>query len=190
MGEKEGLMKNVRARLPWLGALLILGLAVSAVSGYFEGVVDELPMLVAFQPLVLGMSGNAGTQSLALTVRALVKNEKMPRRERRAMIIRETRIAFLTGLVIGAASFLIVGAYLVLVGKYTIEFAATAAWCVGAAMTFSMMISGFTGAAIPMLLCRLGVDPAVASGPLITTVSDLCAVISYYSLAWVLLLNI
>ncbi len=182
--------KSVRARLPWLGMLLILGLAVSGVSGFFEGVVGELPMLVAFQPLVLGMSGNAGTQSLALTVRALVKNEKMPRRERRAIIIRETRIAFLTGLAIGATSFFIVCIYLSVIGKYPRDFAATAAGCVGTAMTASMMISGFTGAAIPMLLCRLGVDPAVASGPLITTVSDLCAVISYYSLAWVLLINI
>ena len=187
---ERGIWKSVGTRLPWLGALLLLGLAVSAVSGYFEGVVDELPMLVAFQPLVLGMSGNAGTQSLALTVRALVRNEKMPRRERRAVIIRETKIALLSGIVIGAASFLIVGAYLMLVGRYSLDFAATAAGCVGAAMTFSMMVSGFTGAAIPLLLCRLGVDPAVASGPLITTVSDLCAVISYYSLAWVMLLKI
>ena len=184
------MIKNVRARLPWLGALLILGLAVSAVSGYFEGVVDELPMLVAFQPLVLGMSGNAGTQSLALTVRILVKNEKMSRRECRAVIAKETRVALLAGIVIGFASFLIIGSYLAVLGKYPIGFAMTAAGCVGAAMTVSMMISGFTGAAIPMLLCRLGIDPAVASGPLITTVSDLCAVISYYTLAWVLLLNI
>ena len=185
-----GRVREAARRLPWLGMLLILGLAVSGISGYFEGVVDELPMLVAFQPLVLGMSGNAGTQSLALTLRALVKNEKMPRRERKRIIIRETGIALLTGLAIGATSFFIVCIYLSVIGKYPINFAATAAGCVGAAMTASMMISGFTGAAIPMLLCRLGVDPAVASGPLITTVSDLCAVISYYSLAWVLLINI
>ena len=190
MENRESVIKSVRARLPWLGALLFLGLAVSAVSGYFEGVVDELPMLVAFQPLVLGMSGNAGTQSLALTVRALVKDEAMSRRERRAVITGETRIALLTGLVIGAASFLIVGVYLAVFGKYPIDFAMTAASCVGAAMTVSMMVSGFTGAAIPMLLGILGIDPAVASGPLITTVSDLAAVISYYSLAWLLLLNI
>ena len=136
------MIKNVRARLPWLGALLILGLAVSAVSGYFEGVVDELPMLVAFQPLVLGMSGNAGTQSLALTVRILVKNEKMSRRECRAVIAKETRVALLAGIVIGFASFLIIGSYLAVLGKYPIGIAMTAAGCVGAAMTVSMMISG------------------------------------------------
>ncbi len=187
---RDGIIKNAAKRLPWLVSLLFLGLAVSAVSGYFEGVVDELPMLVAFQPLVLGMAGNAGTQSLAVTVRAIVKNEKMPRRERVRMMISETRVAFLEGIIIGAASFLIVCLYLRAFGDYPVSFAAPAGFCVGAAMTVSMMVSGFTGAAIPMLLCRLGVDPAVASGPLITTVSDLCAVISFYSLAWVLLLNI
>ena len=60
----------------------------------------------------------------------------------------------------------------------------------GLAMCFAMAISGLTGAAIPISLYRLGVDPAVASGPLITTVNDLVAVISYYGLAWVLLLNL
>lgn len=187
---ERSIINSVRARLPWLGALLFLGLLVSAVSGYFEGVVDELPMLVAFQPLVLGMSGNAGTQSLAMTVRALVKDEEMPRRERRAIVAKETRIAFLTGIAIGFVSFMIIGLYLAVIGSYPIGFAMTAASCVGASMTVSMMISGFTGAAIPLVLCRLGIDPAVASGPVITTVSDLAAVISYYTLAWVLLLNI
>jgi magnesium transporter len=73
-------------------------------------------------------------------------------------------------------------------GNY--NFALSAATCVGSAMCFAMTISGFTGATIPICLYRLGVDPAVASGPLITTVNDLVAVISYYGLAWFLLLNI
>ena len=65
-----------------------------------------------------------------------------------------------------------------------------AALCVGLAMCFAMAISGFTGAAIPIGLYRLGIDPAVASGPLITTINDLVAVLSYYGLAWALLLGI
>ena len=69
-------------------------------------------------------------------------------------------------------------------------FVLSAAGCVGLAMCFAMAISGLTGAAIPVCLDRMGVDPAVASGPLITTVNDLVAVISYYGLAWLLLLNI
>ena len=69
-------------------------------------------------------------------------------------------------------------------------FILNAGFCVGLAMCFAMTISGFTGAAIPICLYRFGIDPAVASGPLITTINDLVAVISYYGLAWVLLLSI
>jgi magnesium transporter len=96
----------------------------------------------------------------------------------------------LNGALLGIVAFIIVGAYLLILGELSTAFALTAAVCVGLAMCFAMMISGFTGATIPICLYRLGVDPAVASGPLITTVNDLVAVISYYGLAWLLLLNL
>ena len=185
----ETLAKSIKKRAPWLIALLFMGLLVSAVVGIFEGVVDELPMIVSFQSLILGMAGNVGTQSLAVTVRALGSEEILSAKEQFAIILKEMRVALLNGFLLGAVSFLIVGAYLWAFGGYGIGFALSAAGCVGAAMCFAMMISGFTGAAIPMCLYRFGVDPAVASGPLITTVNDLVAVVSYYSLAWGLLLN-
>ncbi len=172
-------------RLPWLISLLFLGLAVSGVSRFFEGVVGELPMLVAFQPLLLGMAGNAGTQSLAVTLRGLVREEKSCPR----MILSEMRIAFLAGLVIGALSFFAIWVYLALILQYSSPFAASAAFCIGISSTISMTVSGLTGSAIPMILCRLGADPAVASGPLITTVSDLCALVCYYSIAWAMMLR-
>lgn len=185
----ESLFKSMKKRIPWLVALLFMGLAVSAVVGLFEEVVDELPMIVSFQSLILGMAGNVGTQSLAVTVRVLGSDEEFSFKKQLIIIIRETRVALLNGLAIGVVSFLIVCGYLLLFGGYGLPFALSAAGCVGAAMCFAMMISGFTGAAIPMCLYRFGVDPAVASGPLITTVNDLVAVISYYGLAWALLLN-
>ena len=85
-------------------------------------------------------------------------------------------------------SFLIVTGYLTLFGSYPLPLVLSVAGCVGAAMLFAMMISGLVGSAIPLLLFRLGADPAVASGPLITTVNDLTAVVSYYGLAWLLLI--
>ena len=185
----ESLVKSMKKRVPWLVALLFMGLFVSAVVGLFEGVVDELPMIVSFQSLILGMAGNVGTQSLAVTVRALGSDDEFGWKEQFVIIMKETRVALLNGALIGVISFLIVSAYLLAFGGYGIGFALSAAGCVGAAMCFAMMISGFTGAAIPMCLYRFGVDPAVASGPLITTVNDLVAVISYYGLAWALLLN-
>ena len=179
----DGTVRAAAKRLPWLISLLFLGLAVSGVSRFFEGVVGELPMLVAFQPLLLGMAGNAGTQSLAVTMRGLAGDEK----SRARMILSEVRIALLSGLVIGAISFFAIWAYLGLILGYPSDFAASAAFCIGTSSTLSMTVSGVTGSAIPIMLCRLGADPAVASGPLITTVSDLCALVCYYSIAWAML---
>ena len=71
----ETLFKSMKKRIPWLIALLIMGLVVSAVVGIFESVVDALPMIVSFQSLILGMAGNVGTQSLAVTVRTLGNND-------------------------------------------------------------------------------------------------------------------
>ena len=170
-------------RLPWLISLLFLGLVVSGVSGFFEGVVDELPMLVAFQPLILGMAGNAGTQSLAVTMR------RMERRRGTHRVLSELKIALLTGLVVGAISFFAIWVYMSLILRYSDDFAASAAFCVGVSSAVSMTVSGASGSAIPIILCRLGADPAVASGPIITTVSDLCALVCYYSVAWVMILK-
>ncbi|MBQ8267438.1 MAG: magnesium transporter, partial [Clostridia bacterium] len=169
---------------------LFMGLAVSAVVSLFEGVVAALPMIVSFQSLILGMAGNVGTQSLAVTVRALGGGEEIGFKAQVLTILKEVRVALLNGLVLGAISFVIVCAYLFAFASYSAPFVLLSAGCVGLAMCFAMAISGFTGAAIPITLYRLGVDPAVASGPLITTINDLVAVISYYSLAWVLLLNL
>ena len=185
----ETLWESVKKRVPWLIALLFMGLAVSAVVRLFEGVVDALPMIVSFQSLILGMAGNVGTQSLAVTVRALGAQENNGIKAQLITILKEIRVALFNGLVLGAVSFVMVSAYLLVWASYGTTFVFSAAGCVGLAMYFAMVISGLTGAAIPICLYRLGLDPAVASGPLITTVNDLIAVISYYGLAWVLLLK-
>jgi magnesium transporter len=180
----------MRKRVPWLVILLFLGLCVSAIVSLFEGVIDELPMIVAFQSLILGMAGNVGTQSLAITVRSLGSGNDPSFKERFMIIMKETQVAFLNGLALGLFSFLIVGIYLLLLGGLAPTVALVSAVCVGAALWFAMTISGFTGAAIPICFYRMGIDPAVASGPLITTVNDLVAVVSYYGLAWALLVNL
>ena len=185
----EKLFQSMKKRIPWLIVLLFMGLVVSATVGLFERVVDALPMIVSFQSLILGMAGNVGTQSLAVTVRQLGIGTEIRLRAQIMMIIRETRIAMLNGVAIGLFSFGIVSLYLVTLGGFVSGFALTVAVCVGLAMCFAMAISGLTGAAIPIALYRMGADPAVASGPLITTVNDLVAVITYYGLAWTLILN-
>ena len=186
----ETLFESMKKRVPWLIALLFRGLAVSAVVGAFENVVASLPMIVSFQSLILGMAGNVGTQSLAVTVRLLGNDHDNSLKNQFLTILKEIRIALFNGLFLGAISFAIVSVYLFIFGAYGMAFVFTAAGCVGLAMCFAMTISGLTGAVMPICLYRCRIDPAVASGPLITTINDLVAVISYYGLAWLLLLRI
>jgi magnesium transporter len=186
----EPLLVSMKKRVPWLIALLFMGLIVSAVVGAFESVVAAVPMIVSFQSLILGMAGNAGTQSLAVTVRKLSDKEDNRLKTQLLAILKEIRVALLNGAALGLISFAIVSGYLFVITSYGALFIFTTASCVGLAMCFAMAISGLTGAAIPIFLSRLGVDPAVASGPLITTVNDLVAVISYYGLAWLLIINV
>ena len=109
----EPVEKSVAKRLPWLIILLGLGLVVSSVVGIFENVVASLPIIIVFQSLVLDMAGNVGTQSLAVTIRVLM-DETVSRRQKLQLIIKETRVGFLNGLILGSLSFLFIGLYLML----------------------------------------------------------------------------
>lgn len=177
---------GVKARLPWLTILFFLGLLVSSIVGIFESLVSQLALIVCFQSLVLGMAGNAGTQSLALTIRLIAENG-IDKRKHRKLIFKELRTGFFTGIFLGALSFLSVGAYVYFFKSESAAYAFSVAGCVAAALTFSVSVSSLVGTATPIILHRLGADPAVASGPLITTINDLVAVITYYGLAaWLL----
>ena len=184
----EPLYKSVKGRLPWLLLLFLLGLFVSGVVGVFERVVERLSVIVSFQSLILGMAGNAGTQSLAVTVRTL-SDGALSVAQKRAITRREALIGFCNGALVGALSFLSVGLYLYALRGETAALAFSVSFCVALALFVSMLLSGLSGALIPLVLSRARIDPAVASGPFITTLSDLVAVAAYYGLAWCFLLS-
>ena len=185
---EEPVVQSVRKRLPWLCILLLLGLGVSAVVGMFESIVAQLPVIMCFQSLILDMAGNVGTQSLAVAIRVLMDTQ-IGRRHKAALVWKEARVGLLNGCLLGTLSFGAIGAYLCLTGS-TPMFAFAVSGCLGIAMMLAMLVSALSGTLIPIFFKRVGVDPAVASGPLITTVNDLVAVVSYYGLAWLILLNI
>lgn len=182
----ERLLASMKKRLPWLILLLGLGLVVSSVVGAFEAVVAQVAIVVSFQSLILDMAGNAGTQSLAVTIRVLM-DEDVSGGEKARFIGKEVRVGAVNGVLLGALSALFVGLYLHLLKGYPLPDAFAVAACVGGALLLAMVIASATGTLIPMFFHRLKVDPAVASGPLITTVNDLVAVVVYYSLAGLLL---
>ena len=186
---KETTAESMKKRLPWLIILLFLGMGVSTVVGAFEGVVAVLPIVICFQSLILDMAGNVGTQSLAVTIRVLM-DEELTGKDKFTLIIKEMKVGFSNGLLLGIMSLIFLGAYIWLFKKYTIFSAFMIAGCVGVSLMVAMLISSMVGTLVPLFFNKIKVDPAVASGPLITTVNDLVAVITYYGLAWLILIKV
>lgn len=184
----EGLAASLCKRLPWLMVLMVLGLLVSTVTGLFDGIMALLSVLVAFQSLVLDMAGNVGTQSLGVSIRVLA-DEGVRKSDKLRLALKELRVGLVIGLLMGVLSGASVCLYICLTDGYPWLQGLAIGCCVGLAMLVAMVISSMTGTVIPIALKGAGIDPAVASGPLITTVNDLVAVVSYYGLAMLLLIR-
>jgi magnesium transporter len=181
--------ESLKKRFPWLLVLLALGIVVSTVVGAFEKVVAQLTLIVAFQSLILDMAGNVGTQSLAVTIRVLT-DENLSFKQKFHLVTKETRVGFFNGTLLGAASFLLVGLYLFLIKGKDVVLAFSVSGCIGISLLLAMIISSTIGTLIPLFFKKINIDPAVASGPLITTVNDLVAVVTYYGMSWFLLINV
>ncbi len=186
---KEPTLVSMKKRLPWLIILLFLGMAVSSVVGMFESVVAVLPIVICFQSLVLDMAGNVGTQSLAVTIRVLM-DENLTAKKKLFLLGKEMKIGFLNGASLGLMALLFLGIYIHLFKKYAWFSAFLISGCVGVSLIVAMVISSLIGTIIPMFFHKIHIDPAVASGPLITTVNDLVAVITYYGLAMLFLIDV
>lgn len=185
----ESVKDSVKKRLPWLITLLGLGLVVSSVVGLFEGVVAELTIIICFQSLILDMAGNVGTQSLAVTIRVLM-DERLSAKQKLGLIWKEAKVGLSNGLILGTLSFVFIGQYVHFLKGYSWAFSFATSACIGLALLVAMLVSSIVGTLIPMSFKKIGVDPAVASGPLITTVNDLVAVVTYYGLSWLFLLQL
>lgn len=156
---------------------------VSSVVGIFENVVAALPIVICFQSLVLDMAGNVGTQSLAVTIRVLM-DENLSGKQKLLLVVKEVRIGLVNGGLLGIMALVFLGIYVHLFKGYTWLGAFAVSGCVGVSLLVAMAISSLVGTVIPMFFHKIKIDPAVASGPLITTVNDLVAVVTYYGLAF------
>lgn len=185
---RETTRESMKKRLPWLIILLFLGMGVSSVVGIFETIVAVLPIVMCFQSLILDMAGNVGTQSLAVTIRVLT-DENLTGKKKMHLVIKEMRVGFVNGLFLGVMAFLLIGAYIWLLKQNPVGYSYMISGCIGLALMVAMVISSLVGTLIPMFFHKIKVDPAVASGPLITTVNDLVAVVTYYGIVWLLLIR-
>lgn len=185
----EPLLESMKKRIPWLVVLLVLGLVVSTVVGVFEQVVSQLTLVICFQSLILDMAGNAGTQSLAVTIRVLM-DENLTGGQKMRLMFKEMRVGAVNGFLLGVLSLVFIGIYIAVIKGRGVGFGFAVSACIGFSLMVAMVISSITGTVIPMFFHKIKIDPAVASGPLITTVNDLVAVVTYYGLTWVLLINV
>lgn len=186
---EESTFVSVKKRLPWLIILLFLGIGVSSIVGIFETVVAILPIVICFQSLILDMAGNVGTQSLAVTIRVLA-DDQVSGADKLRLVTKEIRIGFFNGLFLGIMAFMFIGGYICIFKHNPVHYAFLISGCVGLSLIVAMVISSLVGTLIPIFFNKIKIDPAVASGPLITTINDLVAVISYYGLVWILLINV
>lgn len=185
---QETTAQSIKKRLPWLVILLVLGMGVSAVVGAFENVVAILPIVICFQSFILDMAGNVGTQSLAVTIRVLMDEELTPK-DKLKLVFKEAKVGFSNGFLLGILAVIFLGLYVFLYNGYDIKHAFLISLCVGVSLLLAMIVSSLVGTLVPIFFKKIKVDPAVASGPLITTVNDLVAVVIYYGLAWVFLIQ-
>jgi magnesium transporter len=168
----------VKSRLPWLGVNLLTAFLAGAVVYVFHNTVIRVVALAVWMPVIAGMGGNAGTQALAVTVRRLALKQ-LPR-DRALEVIRKEA---LVGAVNGLANGIVVALVATIVGGGVML-----GLVVFLAMTGNLMVAGFAGAFIPILLERFGVDPAIASSIFVTTFTDVCGFLLLLGLGTALLL--
>ncbi len=175
--ETKSIFKSTRIRLPWLFASCIGGIFAFFIIGKFESSILKYAYLAAFIPVIMGMGGNIGTQSSTIVVRGLATG-RLNVRDIWSVVLKELSIGVILGLVYGA----LIGSVAQL--RYSVEALAVS---VALAVISSMSVAALVGSLVPMAFARINIDPAVATGPFVTTAIDIISVFFYFMIATTLL---
>ncbi|WP_100330082.1 magnesium transporter [Bacillus xiapuensis] len=160
-------------RLPWLILLLFIGLVSGSIISGYEETLQKVVALTFFMPMIAGMTGNTGTQSLAVVVRGLASRD-IDMKTVISLIAREFGVGLIIGTICSLLIFLI---------AFFWQGSAVLGIVVGASLLMTLIIGTLAGTVIPLILYKLKIDPAVASGPLITTINDILSLIIYFTIA-------
>lgn len=166
-----------KKRSPWIIALMFFGMITASIIGFFEDTLESVVLLAVFIPLIMDSAGNTGTQSLAVAVRGLAVGT-ITRDDIGKMIKRELGIGALLGLI---CMILLATMITILYGNWML------AIVVGFSIFCTLSVSAAIGAIVPMITNKLKLDPAIASGPFITTVNDILGLLIYFSIATMLM---
>ena len=173
----DSIFEHTKARLPWLVLALLGGFISVKVLGLFEGAMLEHGNLFFFTPLIAAMAGNVGVQSSAIIVQGLANNTLSGSLFNR--LVKEVSLSLLNGLIL--ATILFLGSHFLL----NVEL------IIGVIVTIALMsviiIASLIGTFVPLLLDKFGIDPALATGPFITTSNDICGILIYFSIAKMIL---
>ncbi|BAV65087.1 magnesium transporter [Sphingobium cloacae] len=169
----EPVMDSYRARVRWLLTNLLTALVASSIIGFFEGTIERMVALATLMPIVAGVGGNAGSQTMAVTVRALATNQITGTNTRRT-ILREIRVALLNGATVA----LVLGIGVALV-FHNVQLGGV----IAAAMMTNILTAGLAGAAVPLAFDRMNLDPAVASSIFVTMITDSMGFFAFLGLA-------
>jgi magnesium transporter len=175
--ETKSVLKSTRTRLPWLFASCVGGVIAILIIGKYEGTLHKIAALAAFIPVIMGMGGNIGTQSSTIVVRGLATG-RLHIRDLWSVVFKELSIGFILGLVYG----LLIGSVAQI--SYSMEVLAIS---VCFAVISSMSVAALIGSLVPMGFARINIDPAVATGPFVTTAIDIISVSFYFMIATALL---
>lgn len=184
--DTETVWMSAKKRLPWLLILSLLGFVTSTIIAQFQDTLAAIPTIALFMPMILGMAGNTGTQSLAVTVRGINNGEFDEKAHIRKHLLREVGTGLLNGLIIGVILFGITYAFLMLSNNPD---ALKITQAVSLSIVVSLTVATLSGALIPIVINSFKVDPAVASGPFVTMIIDIIAISVYFTLATILIIN-
>ncbi|MBT2756361.1 magnesium transporter [Mesobacillus foraminis] len=162
-----------KKRLPWLVILLFLGMFTASLIGRFEETLNKVAILAVFIPLIAGMAGNTGTQALAVAVRGIATGD-LEKENKWKIILREAGTGFITGLTCGVLITLVV---------YFWKGDLFLGCLVGISIFITLIVATLAGSLVPLIMHRLNIDPAVASGPFITTINDIISILIYFGIA-------
>lgn len=165
--------ESISSRLPWLIVNLVTAILAASVVGFFEGTISQVVTLATFMPIVAGMGGNAGTQSLTIVVRGIALGD-LDKENAWRIFFKELMVGLITGIVIGA-----IIAVLGYIWEKNIVFGIV----IGVAMILNMMIATMSGFIVPVILKKLKIDPALASAVFVTTVTDVLGFFFFLGLA-------
>ena len=164
---------SLKKRLPWLHINLATAFLAAAVVALFEGIIAQLTILAVFLPVVAGQGGNAGAQSLAVVMRGIVMRE-IPKDKFFALVFKEGKIGAINGIVIGAVTALVAWIW------YGNPFLGLV---IGLGMLVNLILAGLSGASIPLIMKKIGIDPAQSSSIILTTVTDVVGFIAFLGFA-------